>query len=82
MSASKFAWCVGWKKGSVSYVRNLLGQINGFGEGQSTSLNGALHVDVLDLLAQVRLGADQADQTVLDLQRNICALLNGLGDDT
>lgn len=63
------------------YVGNLLGQVDTLGEGQGARLDGTLHINVLNLLAEVCLGADKADQAVLDLQRDICALLDRLGHD-
>lgn len=66
--------------GRDSYIWDLLGQIDTFGEGQSTSLDGALLINILDLLAKVCLGADKTNQAILDLQHNVCALLDGLGD--
>lgn len=60
------------------YIWDLLWQVDTLGEGQSTSLDGALLVDVFNLLAEVCLGADKTNQAVLDLQRNVCTLLNGL----
>lgn len=63
-----------------SHIWDLLGQLDGLGEGQGAGVDGALHIDVLNLLAEVCLGADQADQTILDLQRDVCALFNSLGN--
>lgn len=51
----------------LSYVRNLVGQLDRLGDGQRASVDGALHVHVLDLLAQICLGADKTDQAVFDL---------------
>lgn len=64
--------------GYVSYVGDLLGQLNGLGDSKRAILDGTLHVDILDLLAQIGLGADKTDQAVLDLQRDVCALFDGL----
>lgn len=41
-------------------------------------LKRALEVHVADLFAQVCLGADEADEAVLDSQKNVSALLDGL----
>jgi hypothetical protein len=46
------------------------------GYGRLALLDGALHVDVLDLLAQVRSGAEKLDQAVLDLKADICSLVD------
>lgn len=62
----------------MSYVGNLLGKLDGLGDSQRPRVDGALHVDVLNLLAQVGLGADKTDQTVLDLQGDVGALFDGL----
>lgn len=62
----------------LSYVRNLLGQFDGLGDGQRARVDRAFHVDVLHLLAQICLGADKTDQAVLDLQRDVSALFDGL----
>lgn len=64
--------------GHVSYVGDLLGQLDGLGDSQRAIFDGALHVDILDLLAQIGLGADKTDQAVLDLQSDVCAFFDGL----
>lgn len=61
---------------------NLVGELDGLGNGQYSLLDGALEVDVPNLLAQVRLRADKANQAVLDLQQDIGALLDILLDGT
>lgn len=66
----------------MSYIRDLLRQLDGLGDGQSTVFDGALHVDVLDLLAQIGLCADKANQAVLDLECDIGAFLDGLAQGT
>ncbi len=59
---------------------DLARQLDGLGDGQQALLDGALEVDVLDLLAQVRLRADKPDQAVLDLQVDVGALLDSFVD--
>lgn len=66
--------------GASPYIWDLLWQIDTLAEGQSPSLDGALLINVFDLLTEVCLGADKTNQAVLDLQRNVCTLLDGLGD--
>lgn len=63
----------------ISYVGDFLGKLDGLGDSQRARVDRALHVDVLDLLAQIGLGADKTNQTVLDLKRDVCALFDGLG---
>ena len=59
-----------------SYGRDLLWQVNGLGDLNDTSLDGALEVDVADLLAEVGLGADQANEAVLDSEEDVGILLD------
>lgn len=61
-----------------SHLGNLLGKLNGLGDGDVTLLNGALDVDVVNLLAEVGLGANKTDQAVLDLESDVGALLDSL----
>jgi hypothetical protein len=70
----------GVERGMVTYRRNLSRKVNALGDLDHTSLNRALEINIADLLAEVGLGADKTDQTVLDSQKNIGALLNLLLD--
>ena len=65
-----------------TYRRNLGRNIDALLDLKDAGLNGTLEVDVVDLFAQVCLGADETDETVLDSQENIRALLNLLPDST
>lgn len=67
-------------KDSVLAGGDLVRKLDGLSDGENTLLDGALEVNVLDLLTQVRLGADKANEAVLDLEENVCALLNVLLD--
>lgn len=67
-------------QGKRAYRWDLLREVDRLGDGDNALLNRALEVDVLDLLAQVRLGVHQPDQTILDLEIDVCALLDGLVD--
>lgn len=65
---------------SLTHRRDLGGKLNGLGDAQDAFFNGTLEVDILNLLAEVRLRADKADEAVLDLQQHVGALLDGLLD--
>lgn len=67
---------------SKTYRRNLLGKINVLGQVDGTLLQRALKVDILQVLAEVGLLVDDADQTVLDLKVNLGTLFNVLRQDT
>jgi hypothetical protein len=67
---------------TFTYRRNLGRQVYALGDLELSGLKGALEVNVDNLLAKVCLGANQADQTVLDSQQNIGAFLNPLVDGT
>ncbi|PNY28691.1 Uncharacterized protein TCAP_01384, partial [Tolypocladium capitatum] len=60
--------------------RNLLGQVDRLGNLHGASFDGAFEVDVADLLAEVRRGSKKPDETVLDFQQDVGALLDGLLD--
>lgn len=64
----------------MTYGRDLARKINGLGDLQISSLEGALEVNLANLLAEVGLCANETDETVLDGQENIGALLNSLLD--
>lgn len=65
----------------MTYRRDLSGQLDRLGELELTGLEGALEVDVANLLAQVGLCGDEADEAVLDDEQDVGALLDGLLDD-
>lgn len=60
----------------MTYGRNLSRQADGLGDAQLALLYGAFQIDVADLLAEVRLGADETDEAVLDLKKDVCTLLD------
>ena len=64
----------------LTHRRHLLGDLDGLRDGEDAFLDGALEVDVADLLAEVRLGVDEADQAVLNNKVDIGALLDRLED--
>lgn len=64
----------------MTHRRHLLGDLDGLRDGEDALLDGALEVDVADLLAEVRLGVDEADQAVLNNKVNVGALLDCLED--
>lgn len=59
---------------------DFLGQIDRLHNRDFALLNGALEIDVLDLLAQVGRGRNQTDQAVLDLKVDVGTLGDGGGD--
>ena len=63
-----------------AYRWDLLGKVDGFGNGEDTLLDGAFHIDVGDLVAKIGLDVDQAYVSVLDLQVDVSALHNGFLD--
>jgi len=67
---------------SILAGRNLGRKLDRLSNAQGTLLDGALEVNVLDLFAQVRLGADKTNEAVLDLQQDVGALLDGLLDSS
>lgn len=52
--------------GGRTYGWDLLRDVDGLGDGQLALLDRTLEIDVLDLLAQAGLGADEANQAILD----------------
>jgi hypothetical protein len=60
--------------------RNLLGDVDALLDRQLSRLEGALEVDIADLLAEVRLGVNETDKAVLDGEHDVCALLETLFD--
>lgn len=65
-----------------TYGRNLLGKLDILGQAHWALLERALQVDILDVLAKIRLLVDDADQAILDLQVDLCALLDVFVKDT
>ena len=65
-----------------TYRWDLLGKVNGFGDGEDTLLDGAFHIDVGDLIAEIGLDVDQAYVSVLDLQVDVGALADGFLDNS
>jgi hypothetical protein len=61
-----------------SYRWDLLGQVDGFRDGDLALLDGTLEIHVLDLVAQIGLRVNQADVAVPDVQLHICALRDRL----
>lgn len=51
---------------SGTYGGDFIGEVNGLGNLEVAGLDRALEVDVSDLLAEIGLGADEADESVLD----------------
>jgi len=66
----------------VTYWRDFLRQVKLLRESHFALLERALQVDILDLVAEVRLLIDQADQAIPDLQENLGALVDGLAEGT
>jgi hypothetical protein len=62
--------------------RDLLGQLDVFGQGGLALLDRALEVDLLDLGAEVGVLPDDGDQAVLDLQVHLGAVFNVLREVT
>lgn len=50
-----------------------------FGEGYFSFFDRTVHIDVVDLFAEVCLGIYEADETVLDLKVYVCAFIDILG---
>ena len=65
-----------------TYRWDFLGKIDGFGDGKDTLLDGAFHINVGDLIAEIGLDVDEAYVSVLDLQVNVGALFDGFLDDS
>lgn len=63
-----------------TYRGDLGRKVDRLGNLHLASLKRALKVNVANLIAQIRLGADQPDEAVLDRQQDICALLDLLLD--
>lgn len=60
----------------LTYGWDFLGQVDLLDDGNPALFDGALEIDVLDLLAEIRLGIDQTDVSIFDLEIHICALLD------
>lgn len=61
---------------SVFPRRDLLGQIDALGQLEFALLQWALEFKILDILAKISGHADDGDQTVFDLQVNLCTVLD------
>ena len=57
----------------TTYRWNLRRQINLLRNLGLPSLDGTLHIDLLDLLAQIGCGAEEFDEAVLDLEDDVGA---------
>jgi hypothetical protein len=66
LSLRKVSHINGVEREMVTYRRNLSRKVNTLGDLDYTSLNRALEINIADLLAEIGLGADKTDQTVLD----------------
>ena len=64
----------------LTHRRHLLGNLDGLRDGEDALLDRALEVDVADLLAEIGLGVDEADQAVLNNEVDVGALLDRLED--
>lgn len=60
------------------YRRDFGRKVNVFRDADVALLDGAFHVDILDLLAEIGLGRDKANQAVLDLEIAVCSVSNDL----
>jgi len=65
---------------SIFARRDLGRKVYSLGDLDFTSLDGTLQVDIANLLAQIGLGANKANKSILDSQKNISVLLNLLLD--
>ena len=61
---------------SKSYRWNLIGKLHSLGKVKYARLNGALEINLTNLLAEVDGLLDEPNQAVFDLQQDICALFN------
>ncbi|CAF3537505.1 unnamed protein product [Fusarium graminearum] len=59
-----------------TYRRNLSRKVYGLNNLDLALFDGTLEVNVTNLLAEIGLGADEADETILDSQENVSALFN------
>lgn len=53
-------------RGMIAYRGNLSRKVNTLGDLDYTSLNRTFEINIADLLAEVGLGANKTDQSVLD----------------
>jgi len=60
------------------YRRNLLGQFDVLGDRNLSLLDGALEINILDLLAEVDNLVEKLDEAVFDHQLHVGALLDCL----
>ena len=59
-----------------THGRDLSREVDRLGDLEFPFIDGALHVDILNLLAEVRSRLDKADESVFDLKFDVCALLD------
>ena len=64
------------------YRRDLSRNVDTFRDFDFARLKWAPEVNVLNLLAKGRFGADETNQTVLHSEQDICAFLDSLLDHT
>jgi hypothetical protein len=64
------------RRNRVFSRRDLRRQVNLLGNLGLPGFDGTFHVDLLDLLAQVRLGGEELDEAVLDLQDDVGACVD------
>jgi len=67
-------------RGGETHRRDLIRQVDLFGDANLALLNGALELDVLDLLTQIGLGVDKTDIAVFNDEVHVGALLNRVLD--
>lgn len=70
------------KKNKKTYGRNLVGQLHVLDQRHRALLQRALEIDILDIVAQVCLLVDDADQAVLDLQVHLGAFFDIFAEQT
>lgn len=63
-----------------TYGRNFHGELDDLFDSLVTLLNRARHVDIAKLLAEVGRGGEELDESVLDCDRDVGAVLDGLLD--
>jgi hypothetical protein len=66
----------------LAHGGDLIGYRNILLERSLSLLNRALEINVFSLIAEVGLSIDESDQSIFDLQSNICLFVNGLQQST
>lgn len=59
-----------------TYRRNLIRQIDTLGYRKRTLFDGTFLIDILDLVAEILLRADEPDEAILDCQVHLCSFLD------